>query len=141
VDFICPTKVVFECNRCSLCCGDTKDKTRHILLLESEKTAISDETCLPKEAFTEQIDDKNPYCYEMKKNSEGKCFFLKDNQCSIYESRPLICRFYPFELNFDQDKDLHVFNFTFECPGIGKGKMLIRKDFEELFLLARERLP
>jgi Fe-S-cluster containining protein len=141
VNFVCPTNVVFECNRCGLCCGDTEEKTRHILLLESEKTAISAQTCLPKEAFTEQIDDKNPYCYEMKKNSEGKCFFLKDNQCSIYALRPLICRFYPFELKFDQDKDLHVFNFTFECPGVGKGKMLVRKDFEALFLLARERLP
>ena len=141
MDFTCPDRMVFECSRCGLCCGDTKEKTRHILLLESETNAVSAETCLPKEAFTEQINNKNPYCYEMKKNNEGKCFFLKDNQCSIYALRPLICRFYPFELKFDKDKDQHVFNFTFECPGIGKGKTLARKDFEALFLLARERLP
>ena len=141
MDFDCPTKVIFECSRCGLCCGNTKEKTRHILLLETETNVISTKTCLSKEAFTEQINDNNPYRYEMKKNNEGKCFFLKDNQCSIYSSRPLICRFYPFELKFNQDKDRHVFNFTFECPGIGKGKMLARKDFEALFLLARERLP
>jgi len=141
VDFTCPNNVLFECSKCGLCCGDTKQKIRHILLLELEANTISTETCLPKQDFTKQITDKNPYCYEMKKSSEGKCFFLKDNQCSIYTLRPLICRFYPFELKFEQDKDQHVFDFTVECPGISKGRMITRKDFEELILLAQERLP
>ena len=133
--------MVFECSRCGLCCGDTKQKTRNILLLESEAIAISTETSLPKQAFTKQIKDKKSYRYEMKKNSEGKCFFLKDNQCSIYTLRPLICRFYPFELKFDADKNQHVFNFTLECPGISRGRLMRRRDFEALFLLAQERLP
>lgn len=29
------------------------------------------------------------------KNVDGKCFFLKDGKCSIYESRPFGCRLYP----------------------------------------------
>ncbi len=140
MDFTCPNNLLFECNKCGLCCGDTKEKTRHILLLESEATLISTETCLPLQDFTGKIMGKDPYKYEMKKNSEGKCFFLKDNQCSIYKLRPLICRFYPFELKYDPDKGQHVFNFTVECPGIGKGKMMNIKDFVALFLLAQERL-
>lgn len=141
MDFTCPNNVLFECSKCGLCCGDTQQKTRHILVLESEANAIATATSLPKQAFTKQITDKNPYCYEMKKSSEGKCFFLKDNQCSIYKLRPLICRFYPFELKFNSDKDQHVFDFTVECPGISKGRIIARKDFEALFLLAQERLP
>ena len=141
MDFTCPNNVLFECIKCGLCCSDTKEKTRHILLLESEANTLSAQTCLSKQDFTEPISGKNPYCYEMKKSREGKCFFLKDNQCSIYTLRPLICRFYPFELKFEQDKNQHVFYFTVECPGISKGKMMSRKDFEELFLLAQERLP
>jgi Fe-S-cluster containining protein len=140
VDFNCPNNVLFECSKCGLCCGDTTEKTRHILLLESEATTISTETCLSKQEFTGPITGKTPYLYEMKKSGEGKCFFLKDNQCTIYTLRPLICRFYPFELKFEPDKDLHVFNFTLECPGISKGRIMTRKDFEELFLLAQERL-
>jgi Fe-S-cluster containining protein len=140
VDFTCPNNVLFECSKCGLCCGDTKEKTRHILLLEQEANAISAETGLPKEEFTKEITGKSPYCYEMVKGSEGKCFFLKDNQCTIYELRPLICRFYPFELKFEQDKDGHVFSFTLECPAIGKGKQVSRRDFEDLFSLAKERL-
>ncbi|MCL4429537.1 MAG: YkgJ family cysteine cluster protein [Chloroflexi bacterium] len=141
MEFTCPNNVLFECSKCGLCCGDTKEKTRHILLLESEANTISAATCLPKQAFTGQITGKTPYCYEMKKNAEGECFFLKDNQCSIYMLRPLICRFYPFELKFDPDKAQHAFGFTLECPGISKGKTVTFKDFEELFLLAKERLP
>jgi Fe-S-cluster containining protein len=99
------------------------------------------ETGLPKHHFSTQVTDRKPYCYEMKKTRVGKCVFLKDNQCIIYALRPLICRFYPFELKFDQEKDQHVFDFTLECPAMGKGKMMTRKVFEELFLLAQERLP
>jgi Fe-S-cluster containining protein len=140
VDYICPCNVLFECNKCGLCCGDTKEKSRHILLLESEATLISTETCLTTPDFTEKITGKDPYSYEMKKTLGGKCLFLKNNQCRIYGLRPLICRFYPFELKFNPAKDQHVFNFTVECPGISKGKRMTVKDFEALFLIARERL-
>jgi Fe-S-cluster containining protein len=140
VDFTCPNNLFFECSKCGLCCGDTIGKKRHILLLEQEANAISTETCLFKEIFTTQIADKNPYRHEMKKNNEGICFFLKDNQCRIYELRPLICRFYPFELKFDPCNDQYVFNFTFECPGITKGRLVTKKDFEDLFSLAKKRL-
>jgi Fe-S-cluster containining protein len=139
MDFTCPNNLLFECTKCGLCCGDTEEKTRCILLLETEANEISAQTGLPKEAFTIQVVGKEPYRYEMKKK-EGKCFFLKDNQCSIYSSRPLICRFYPFELKFDTENGWYVFSFTFECPAVGKGKVMARKDFEALFLLAQKRL-
>ena len=90
--------------------------------------------------FSTEIKDKLPYVYEMKKTSEGKCVFLKDNQCSIYPLRPLICMFYPFELKFDEDKELYNFDFTLECPGINQGKVFQEKDFKKLFKLAQERL-
>ena len=141
MDFTYPANVRFECNRCGLCCGDTIEKTRHVLLLESEAQDISAQTGLPIEDFTNEITSNIPYVYEIKKSSQGKCVFLESNQCNIYKSRPLICRFYPFELRFDQDKEIHIFNYTHECPTIGKGKTMTRKDFEELFLLAKQRLP
>jgi len=140
LDFIYPRKVSFECNGCGLCCGDTEQKTRHILLLESEAKCISEQTCLPIDQFAEPISDKEPYVYEMLKPTNGKCFFLKDNRCTNYTYRPLICRFYPFELKPTQDKKGYIFNFTPECPAIGKGKTWSCKDFEELFKLAQTRL-
>ena len=141
MNFTYPTNVLFNCTKCGLCCGDTEQKTRHILLLESEVNEISAQTHQPKQTFTTEVTDKAPYTYEMKKTNQGKCLFLKDNNdCSIYLHRPLICRFYPFELKFVHDKNQYFFDFTLECPEIGKGKKLLKRDFERLFILAKEKL-
>jgi Fe-S-cluster containining protein len=82
--------------------------------------------------LVENIEDSEPYVYRMKKNADGKCMFLKDNTCTIYQMRPLICRFYPFELKSDS-RDEYVFAFTEECPSTGKGFELKRDYFERLF--------
>ena len=139
MDFTYPANIRFDCNNCGLCCGDTKQKTRHILLLETEAKKIASQTSLSIPDFSMEIKDKFPYAYEIKKASEGKCIFLKDNRCSIYPLRPLICVFYPFELKFDKDKVLHIFDFTLESPGIHQGKVVQEKDFKKLFELAQER--
>lgn len=135
-----PSNLCFECVRCGLCCGDTSQKTRHILLLQSEAEDIAVHTSKAISVFCTEVSGKSPYVYEMKKSTEGKCVFLESNHCEIYSLRPLICRFYPFELKFDLNKDTHVFDFTLECPAINQGKVLRQKDFEKLFALARERL-
>ena len=140
MDFTCPVNIKFDCNRCGLCCGDTEQKNRRILLLETEAKKISSQTSLCIHDFSIKIKDKLPYVYEMKKTSEGKCFFLKDNQCTVYPLRPLICMFYPFELKFDEAKKSYNFDFTLECPGINHGKVFHVKDFKKLFELAQERL-
>ena len=140
MDFTNPIEVCFECDCCGICCGDTDHKRRRILLLESEAEEISVETERPIEDFADESNGTQPYIYEMKK-VEGDCIFLKNNKCTIYAVRPLICRFYPFELKFDVDKNIHVFTATSECPMIGQGKKMAKKDFESLYALARERLP
>ena len=108
--------------------------------MESEAEKIASYTRQRITDFSVEINDDDPYTYEMKKSSEGKCVFLKDNQCSIYPLRPLICMCYPFELKFNEDKELHNFDFTVECPGINQGKFLDKTHFKRLFLLAQERL-
>ena len=140
MDFTYPINMKFGCNRCGLCCGDAKQKTRHILLLDAEAKKISAYTSRGIPDFSVEINDKIPYVYEMKKTSEGKCVHLKDNQCGIYQLRPLICRFYPLELKFDEVKGSHNFDFTVECPGINQGKTFHKKDFKKLFELAQESL-
>jgi len=108
--------------------------------LQSEAEKISSHTCQPITGFSVEINDIDPYAYEMKKSSEGKCIFLKDNQCSIYTLRPLICVCYPFELKFNEDKGMYSFDFTVECPGINQGKFLDKTVFKRLLRLAKERL-
>ena len=123
MDFTYPANLRFECNRCGLCCGDTNKKQGTFFFLEAKLKKSLITTCQPLTDFSSAIADKAPYVYEMKKSSEGKCVFLKENRCSIYPLRPLICMFYPFELKFAENTEFHNFDFTVECPAIGKGKV------------------
>jgi len=132
LEFHYPKNVCFKCMRCALCCGDTENRARSILLLRIEVNRIFHKTLVPIEDFTEKIEGFNPYVYRMKKTIDGKCVFLKDNQCTIYVIRPLICRFYPFQLK-NIGINRYAFTYTDECPGIGKGSQLKKKFFERLF--------
>lgn len=127
-----PKHIRFECERCGICCGDTEKKVRSILLLKIEAEHISQKTLIRLDEFVENIEDSEPYFYRMKKNVDRKCMFLKDNTCTVYQMRPLICRFYPFELKSDSCNE-YVFAFTEECPSIGKGVELKMDYFERLF--------
>ena len=140
LEFTCPTNLRFECNKCGLCCGNTKDKTRRILMLDSEAKEIAEKTAIPPAEFSSEVAGKQPYMREMNKNPDGKCIFLKDNACLIYGLRPLICRFYPFELKFNTSLGTYEFTATEECPTINKGKSFDETDFKKLFRLAQDRL-
>jgi Fe-S-cluster containining protein len=131
-----PNAVRFRCTKCGICCGDTEEKTRHILLLRKEARQIAAATSRPISEFAVEVEGRNPYTHEMRKTAEeGKCIFLRDNHCTVYPLRPLICRFYPFELKTQTNRE-HEFLYTDECPGIGKGKVLSKNYFKKLFQLA-----
>jgi Fe-S-cluster containining protein len=117
VQFDYPDDVCFDCSKCGLCCGDTIVKKRCILLLQSDAQKIVEHTNQPVNKFACKIYGKTPYVFEMRKSSDGKCVFLKDNHCTIYELRPLICKFYPVELTTDETGQF-VFRVTSECPGV-----------------------
>ena len=67
---------------------------------------------------------------ELKKNN-GNCIFLKDNKCTVYKSRPIQCRTWPFwpeNMNAKTwEKDIAIF-----CPGINKGRFYSSKNIEKI---------
>ena len=134
MNFEYPAAVRFRCTKCGICCGDTKEKNRHVLLLRREAEQVSRATSQPPSQFAVKIEGKEPYSYEMKKSKDGKCFFLENNRCTIYSVRPLICRFYPFELISSGGK--YRFLYTEECPGINRGRVLSEDYFRKMFRLA-----
>lgn len=137
--FTHPERLCFKCLRCALCCGDTENKTRIILMLKTEVEKIVEKTGLHLEYFAEEVKGFEPYAYKMRKNADGKCIFLNRTQCKIYPIRPLICRFYPFALK-EKSSGTHAFTYTKECPGIGYGNELKRSFFENLFKRFRESM-
>jgi len=100
--------------------------------LSSEAAHISEKVSLPVYQFAVEVDGFKPYAYAMKKTDRGTCVFLSDKLCSIYQIRPLICRFYPFRLRNLGD-NRYLFGCTRECPGLGKGPLLERVFFERIF--------
>jgi Fe-S-cluster containining protein len=108
--------------------------------LKSEAETISRITSKTIEDFTRKTADHKLYAYEMKKTDiQGKCVFLKDKTCTIYPWRPLICRFYPFQLRTARTRH-STFSCTEECPGVRKGAQLGKSYFEALFEEAKDRL-
>jgi Fe-S-cluster containining protein len=108
-------------------------------MIEVEARSISEATLQPIVTFANRIEGRAPYVYEMRKNQTGKCVFLNEDFCSVYALRPLVCRFYPFELK-PKERGGHLFSFTDECPGIGEGKRLTLEEFRDLIREAKDRL-
>ncbi len=135
-----PAAQRFFCNKCGLCCGDTNERKRNILLLEQEAEEIASAISKPISTFAKSAKGTAPYIYEIKKtNKNGVCLFLQNNKCLIYSFRPLICRFYPFELKGRNDQEYEFFS-TKECPGTSKGKILRNEFYSRLFRIAQARL-
>ena len=135
-----PRGIHWTCVRCHMCCGDTRDHVRRIRLLDSEVRVTSQLTGINQERFSVLADGSEPFKFEMLKVTSGSCIFLEGDSCTIYQARPLTCRFYPFFLERNSNGKLS-FGLTSErCPGLGQGPLLDRKFFLELFQEASKRL-
>ena len=134
-----PEKVHWKCVRCTMCCQDTPLHKRSIRILAEEVSKICVETGLKAQDFSVPFTPSPPYTHEMLKSKE-RCVFLKDELCSIYETRPITCMFYPFFLN-QIDERRFRFELTPEkCIGLGVGNEIPRERFFHLFILAIQRL-
>lgn len=38
--------------------------------------------------------------FALKQTSDGQCRYLKENKCSVYKSRPLVCREFPIRMGW-----------------------------------------
>jgi Fe-S-cluster containining protein len=145
VRFTYPKNIRFVCSGCGLCCGDTPSKSRQVLLTKRDAERIAAHVKRPVNGFASETSGRAPYLFVMRKNPDtGMCIFLQDNRCTIYEHRPLICRFYPFELSTDEN-GIFVFKETNECPVIFdkdgvEARELDEQFFCELFKLACREL-
>ena len=66
-----------------------------------------------------------------KSDLRGNCIFLKDKKCSVYASRPSQCRTWPF---WNENMNAKIWNndISVNCPGIGKGKIIQKKEIDKL---------
>lgn len=121
----------FKCTECGNCCRDQPGVSRKILLTRDDYSRIKK---LKGDGDFASRNNDARYPYIMKKIG-GDCVFLRENKCSIYEKRPLICQFYPFSLRVEDDK--HIFGLDDQCEGLNVGDVLDKKHFLDLIARAR----
>jgi len=112
IEFLYPANLGWDCTRCGACCRDAGKRERRILLLETDITRL--EGRHGSEEFVESIGGREPFVAEMKK-IDGRCFFLSDDGCSVYDRRALLCRMYPFWV--ERSDDLLIIRADNVCPG------------------------
>ena len=100
-EFIEYLKNNFKCQEnCARCC-----KYSIIPLTEDEIKSIETHTGLDKEVFSTNSN--------LMRFVDGKCYFLKDDKCTIYKARPNICKQFPFGRNKISNLTIYYF-----CKGL-----------------------
>jgi Fe-S-cluster containining protein len=88
-------------NNCIQCCLDT------MMILSSDDIKKIENLGFKKDFFVVQKEG-----WLMLKNHNGRCVFHDGIKCTIYENRPIGCKFYP--VIFDKDESCAVFDK--DCP-------------------------
>lgn len=96
----------FKCELCARCC--TKEFNDHVFLLDIDIAVIKkiDPDAIIPAPYPEFCDQKGRFYvsgYALKTKTDGSCVFLENKRCKIYDSRPSICRVYPYMLHREAD--------------------------------------
>ena len=110
----------FKCQKCASCCRNAYlsifyeaiDIYKLMTWLLSVTGSNQDiNTILDKYATVVYIDEINPFpMLAIRTRAHmNSCVFLKSGECSIYKSRPLVCRSYPLAIaNAERGEEYHI---------------------------------
>lgn len=94
----------FTCIRCGACCQESEPDSNLVMVGPDEVRKIMAATSLSFEEVAEPYPDiiregelKYTFGWVIRR-IRNQCQFLKQGRCIIYETRPWICRTYPFML-------------------------------------------
>ena len=118
----------FECQGSGNCCV-SRGNYGFVYLSKKDIKKLSDEFKITEKNFVKNYCQKTDgfiHLKELKKNN-GNCIFLKDNKCTVYKSRPIQCRTWPF---WPENMNTKTWNndIAKNCPGVGKGKVKTKKE-------------
>ena len=113
----------FECQGSGNCCV-SRGNYGFVYLSKKDIKKLSDGIKITQQNIVKNYCQKTDgfiHLKELKKNN-GNCIFLKDNKCTVYKSRPIQCRTWPF---WPENMNTKTWNndISKNCPGIGKGKI------------------
>lgn len=106
------------CSNCvgknSTCCCDLSVDSP--MLLPNEVETIFKKMKIDKEEFSNRISlakMNNDYSlkdlYQMKRGKDNNaCYFYRNNQCTIYDIRPIDCRIFPYDIKIEKDGNYYL---------------------------------
>jgi len=112
----------FECTQCGQCCW-TRGQYTHVYLTPPDMERLASTLGLGVPAFRERYTFRDEDGWMELEFTGGRCVLLdpETNLCTVYESRPVQCRTFPFWPELIQRG-----RWTAEakriCEGVGKGR-------------------
>ncbi len=84
----------FKCTGCGKCCTGSDG---YVYISKTDIETMSNHLSLTTKEFTKTYTRHVSGEYALKDQPKsGDCIFLKNNQCSVYEARPIQCRTFPW---------------------------------------------
>ncbi len=129
-------EIGFECTRCGRCCQASGEDPHTATVFPDEIRTIRASTDLAWDDIARPmpygLSDGTGETFEwaLQTGGDGRCTFLEDETagttCEMYESRPLLCRTYPFSLalpgtGISEDAAVAAAGRVraSQCPGLG----------------------
>lgn len=130
-------KTGFSCTRCGACCRGTQEDANLVMVTPAEIDGLVAETDLDAGSFVEpypeciRTENGGSISFEwcLRRNTSA-CIFLEGDRCMVYNSRPWICKTYPFMLDGER-------LIISPCEGIGRD--IPNEEAEELAALVLQR--
>ena len=118
----------FKCQGSGNCCVSRGSYGYVYLSKKDIKTLSIGLKTTQKKFIKNYCDETDGFIHlkELKKN-KGNCIFLIDKRCSVYKSRPIQCRTWPFWPENMNTKDWNN-DIAKNCPGVGKGKLIKKEE-------------
>lgn len=113
----------FECTVCGRCCH-ARGEVAQVYANRRERQALADFLGIEAEVFDARYTQQDEDGHLTLRFEDGHCVFLKDDQCSVHEAKPVQCRTWPFWeelLESEQTYREEVLDF---CPGSGTGPVV-----------------
>jgi len=118
----------FKCDRCGECCKIRVYVKSEDILRLAKRLRIKSGTFAYK-----YIQTKGRF-----KFLKDPCLFLTNNECSVYNARPDVCRLYPFKLDMPVLQDVEgcnlskdIYNVAQEIEQIKSSKFMPQQEFIE----------
>lgn len=99
-------EVGFECTDCGECCI-SGESSLAVTVFPDERRALANATNLSPDEATEPspFADDETFEWTVRRDGCGDCYFYDGAGCSVYGSRPSVCKTYPFRVEFGDDTE------------------------------------